>query len=262
MSSQAEEFIGEGIFEVPYAYNASSHSVELGVYSVFLHNSGFYSDSIIKFGYINTDFAGINAQSSFATISNYHITLGEEVGYQFRFGERQEWMITPQVELIFGYLSESHAKQEYDGQTLHSILEGVATLRTRLGSDFTYRFIRDKRIYDFRVGLSYELDYASADASYGVIGATYLDRVSENALISTDQRIVLNLGSNIQLHEQIRVYVDLETSFLGKVNTKYQVNLGARYSFGEKRKPQTQREEREILPIRVGEGVLIKMQEG
>ncbi|RDU72251.1 autotransporter outer membrane beta-barrel domain-containing protein, partial [Helicobacter brantae] len=233
MFSKSQEFMGNDFLYAPYAYDAFSHSIELGVYNVYIHSCGLYSDSIIKFGFITTDFKGVNAHSSQANISNYHITLGEEVGYRIRLGKNSEWSITPQVELIYGYLSESEAKQEYDGQTLHSILEGVSTFRTRLGSDFSYRLKHKNQIYDFILGVSYEADYANADASYGILGATYLDKVSENALISTDHRMVLDVGVNINLCEDVRFYTNLESSFFGKINTKYEINVGVRYSFGE-----------------------------
>ncbi|RDU72250.1 autotransporter outer membrane beta-barrel domain-containing protein [Helicobacter brantae] len=249
MSSKSQEFMGNDFLYAPYAYNAYSHSLELGVYAVYLYDCGLYIDSILKWGFITTDFKGINSHSSQANITNYHMTLGEEVGYRFSFGGNKEWSITPQAEVIFGYLSESEAKQEYDGQTLHSTLEGVPTLRTRVGSDFGYALKYKNQTYDFRLGVSYEMDYANADASYGILGATYLDKVSENALISTDHRMVLDVGVNINLCEDVRFYTNLESSFFGKINTKYEINVGVRYSFGEKRREKEK--EGEKMPIKI-----------
>ncbi|MCE3049209.1 autotransporter outer membrane beta-barrel domain-containing protein, partial [Helicobacter kayseriensis] len=43
----------------------------------------------------------------------------------------------------------------------------------------------------------------------------------------------LNVGTNISIKDNVRIYADFERSFGGDIVTEYQVNLGVRYSFGE-----------------------------
>ena len=43
----------------------------------------------------------------------------------------------------------------------------------------------------------------------------------------------MNLGTNIAIKDDHRIYFDFERSFGGSIITQYQFNLGYRYSFGE-----------------------------
>lgn len=44
---------------------------------------------------------------------------------------------------------------------------------------------------------------------------------------------MLNVGTNMNIKENTRIYFNFEKSFVGKITTDYQVNFGVRYSFGE-----------------------------
>ena len=57
-------------------------------------------------------------------------------------------------------------------------------------------------------------------------------KVSLSPLASTG-RAVMNVGTNIGVQDNTRIYFDFEKSFGGDITTEYQVNLGVRYSFGE-----------------------------
>lgn len=234
MDSTSRPFMGSYLFNTPFAYEAFSHSVEIGAYNVYLHESGFYSDTIAKVGYLTSRFSGVNDNSVGAEISNYTFTLGQELGYQIKLGKSDEWFITPSFEMILGYLSPSSAKQKYDGQTLHSTLKGVVTLRNRLGGEVGYTLIGSKASLDFKIGANYVFDYADASASYSVLGAPYIKSIVEPSFISPSHQMVLNAGINVRLDNDIKLYFDAETSFFGKIRTKYQVNAGIRYSFGER----------------------------
>lgn len=234
MDSKSKAFVGNYLFNFPFAYNAFSHSMEVGAYNVYFHTSGFYTDSIAKLGFLLTRFRGVNENSVSACISNFTFTVGQEFGYQFRFGANKEWFITPQYEMILSYLTRSDLKQEYDGQTLHSALKGVLTFRNRLGSEVGYTLARSKAEVDFKLGVSYEIDYAKAWASFSVLGANYVPSVIKSSFISPDQKMILNCGTNLRIGKSMRLYFDVESSFFGKIRTKYQLNAGIRYSFGER----------------------------
>ena len=53
-------------------------------------------------------------------------------------------------------------------------------------------------------------------------------------LFGNDTKVVLNVGTNLILTDQWRVYIDAERSFGGSRNVDYQANIGARFSFGDK----------------------------
>ncbi|RDU70247.1 hypothetical protein CQA58_06455 [Helicobacter brantae] len=119
---------------------------------------------------------------------------------------------------------------------LQSSADAVLTLRARVGSAFGYDFKKFTQKDTFNaslyVGAFYEYDYVSGGS---ITMST--DQMSgvENILsdISSDGRVVVNVGTNMSIKDNTRIYFDFEKSFAGKINTDYQVNVGVRYSFGE-----------------------------
>lgn len=214
-------------------YSSKSSNIEIAVYNSYIQDEGWFSDTIAKFGYIMSDF-DIYEQSSTQkqSLSNFALSLGQEVGYRFALGSEKNWFIDPQVELVAGYINSTDLSQAQGGQILDGKLDSVFLFRTRVGSDFGYSLKKDKNQYDFRLGLSYEYDVANADAFFDIASAN-MSKVFSNA-VDNDGRVVLNLGTNMKFGENMRLYFDFEKSFAGKITTDYQVNLGFRYGFGEK----------------------------
>lgn len=214
-------------------YSSKSSNIEVAVYNSYIQDEGWFSDTIAKFGYIMSDF-DIYEQSSTQkqSLSNFALSLGQEVGYRFALGSEKNWFIDPQVELVAGYINSTDLSQAQGGQILDGKLDSVFLFRTRVGSDFGYSLKKDKNQYDFRLGLSYEYDVANADAFFDIASAN-MSKVFSNA-VDNDGRVVLNLGTNMKFGENMRLYFDFEKSFAGKITTDYQVNLGFRYGFGEK----------------------------
>ena len=214
-------------------YSSKSSNIEVAVYNSYIQDEGWFSDTIAKFGYIMSDF-DIYEQSSTQkqSLSNFALSLGQEVGYRFALGSEKNWFIDPQVELVAGYINSTDLSQAQGGQILDGKLDSVFLFRTRVGSDFGYSLKKDKNQYDFRLGLSYEYDVANADAFFDIASAN-MSKVFNNA-VDNDGRVVLNLGTNMKFGENMRLYFDFEKSFAGKITTDYQVNVGFRYGFGEK----------------------------
>ena len=82
---------------------------------------------------------------------------------------------------------------------------------------------------------------------------TNLGGASERSgAISSDGRVVGNVGVNVSVKDHTRFYFDIEKSFGGKINTEYQINVGVRYSFGENHHyiPQT-KPQRESPPLKI-----------
>lgn len=214
-------------------YSSKSSNIEVAVYNSYIQDEGWFSDTIAKFGYIMSDF-DIYEQSSTQkqSLSNFALSLGQEVGYRFALGSEKNWFIDPQVELVAGYINSTDLSQAQGGQILDGKLDSVFLFRTRVGSDFGYSLKKDKNQYDFRLGLSYEYDVANADAFFDIASAN-MSKVFSNA-VDNDGRVVLNVGTNMKFGENMRLYFDFEKSFAGKITTDYQVNVGFRYGFGEK----------------------------
>lgn len=214
-----------------------SNNIELALYNAYVEDSGLYSDSIAKFSYLISDFnLTNNGASEKLSVNNYAFQLSEEVGYVFSLGGNKEWSITPQAELSFGYYSDSDLTQVAGEFYLDAKAKSLMMLRARVGTMVGYdfkQFTQDKNFNaSLYAGLSYEYDYLSG----GDIELTpnYGKATTTKSALSSDGRGVVNLGTNISLKDDIRLYADFQSSFGGKINTDYQINIGARFSFGEK----------------------------
>lgn len=201
---------------------------------------GWYNDTIAKFSYLLSNFDIKNLNNGEITSNdtkNFALTLSDEVGYRFALGEAKEWSITPQLELGFGYFNQSDFRQtlQNSGAYLDSNANAVLTLRARAGSSFGYDFKNFTQEKNFNVsvyvGVFYEYDYVSGgEIQMSTQRETEANKYSN---LSSDDRVVMNIGTNLEIKDNTRIYFDFEKSFAGKINTDYQVNLGVRYSFGE-----------------------------
>lgn len=222
-----------------------SNAFEVALYNSYVNDEGFYNDMIAKFSYIMSDFKINNLNdptqitSTTNDTKNFALTLSDEVGYKFALGESKEWGITPQLEVGFGYFNQSNFKQTLQdlGAFLQSNADAVMTVRTRVGSSFSYDFKALSQLQNFNasiyLGAFYEYDYVNGgDITFRTDQITQ-DTANNLSHLQSDGRVVLNIGTNMNIKENTRIYFDFEKSFMGKINIDYQVNLGVRYSFGE-----------------------------
>lgn len=222
-----------------------SNAFELALYNSYVSDEGWYNDTIAKFSYLMSDFKINNitnlnnVTSTTNDAKNFALTLSDEVGYKFTLGESKEWGITPQLELGFGYFSQSDFKQTLEnlGAFLQSNSDFLLTLRTRVGSSFSYDFKSFTQAKDFNaslyLGAFYEYDYVNGGEITFRTDQITQDTQNNLSNLQSDGRVVLNAGVNMSVKDNTRIYFDFEKSFLGKINTDYQVNFGVRYSFGE-----------------------------
>ena len=213
--------------------NIKSNAVEVAVYNSYVQDEGWYNDTIAKFSYIFSDFNMMEQSQTYST-SNMAFTLSDEFGYRFKLGENKEWTIDPQLEVAYGYFDQSDFVQKLGVATLDSTLESITTLRTRVGSSFGYNFknfTANKPIKaSVYLGTFYEFDYISGG---DITMTTNLGSTNSINSLSSDGRVVMNVGTNVEIYDNTRIYFDFEKSFGGSITTDYQVNLGVRYSFGE-----------------------------
>lgn len=215
-----------------------SNGVEIALYNSYVQDEGWFSDSIAKFSYLASDFNildNTNNTSEKQSTSNIAFTLGEEFGYRFKLGESKAWYLDPQVEMALGYFSGTDLKQVAGNDYLDAKSDSMLMFRARVGTAVGYDFKDFTADKDFNaklyVGLSYEADFVSGGDV--TLTPNNGNAMSVASVFSSDGRGVLNVGTNVKIKEQTRVYADIQTSFGGKITNDYQVNFGVRYSFGE-----------------------------
>ena len=211
----------------------STNGIEVALYNSYVEDSGWFNDTIFKFSYMMSDVKVINQSDTYST-NNFGIVLSDEFGYRFKLGESKEWYIDPQLEVGFGYFNQSDLKQVLGQATLTGIQDAIATLRARVGANWAYdfkNFTQGKGINaSVYLGIYYSYDYING----GEISlVTDLGTKGNLKPLSSTGRFELNVGTNIGVQDNTRIYFDFEKSFGGDITTDYQVNFGVRYSFGE-----------------------------
>lgn len=212
------------------AEEVRSNGVEAGVYFAYVQDSGLYTDTIAKLAYMsnqNSSSVGYDLTDTSTT----SFILSQEIGYQVEVVNG--FFLAPQFETTYAFFSGSDMTASQNGVTqLKSTQDATNTWRNRLGLQATYKLQdEDKKFrasfyavgsytYDYNTGGDYRLETSKISTI-------------DNA-IKSDGRFVLNVGSNIDIKDATRFYVDFEKSFGGKINTNYQINVGVRYNFGEK----------------------------
>ena len=237
--------------------NIKSGAYEVAVYNSYVADSGWYNDSIAKFSYIDSTF-NLTDTSYDSQTTNMAFTLSNEVGYRYKFAENEKgnWYIDPQLEMAFGYLNQSDFNSKIASSAVSSgyssisaYQDSIMTLRTRVGASLGKKFNTQKGFASVYVGAFYEYDYVEGGSSDVGVGSGATNTLTP---LSSSGRAVVNVGSNIALTENARLYIDVEKSFGDKFKTHMQFNFGARYSFGEKAPTALSQENKsENTPLKV-----------
>lgn len=234
-----------------YANSAKTQGVEVALYNTYQSSDGLYSDSIAKVGYFVSDLDLYKANLS--NYSNLAFTLSEEVGYEFGLGESKEWMITPQGELAYAFMNGKDVSIGEFASTLNLASQDLHLLRMRAGANWGYRFNNASGLDKIKA-LLYLGTYYEYDAIFGG-DVTFSNSIAGSATyngMSSNGRFVLNLGVDMQIFEETKLYLDVEKSFGDKMSKEYQVNFGVRYSFGDKIEILPKEEEtKTLLPLSV-----------
>lgn len=212
------------------ANNTKTKSGEFALYFAHVQDSGLYTDTIAKVSYLDNTMAFVGDNKDY-NVTNTAFSLSQEIGYRWQATEG--FYITPQVEETFSYINGSELKRQKDNTaTLTSKQDALKMLRTRVGLAGTYELpkIEEQFKANFHVGAFYTYDYMSG----GETSMISNNQAQEKQSLESNGRFVLNLGTNFAVKDATRMYLDFEKSFGDKLSTDYQINVGVRYSFGQK----------------------------
>ncbi|WP_170126753.1 autotransporter outer membrane beta-barrel domain-containing protein [Helicobacter brantae] len=231
--------------------NLQSYSTGVSVYNSYIQDEGWYNDSVLKLQYLQSTFEIYNPnrdRTREGKLGNFALSLLSEFGYRFRLAE--DWYVQPQAGFGLGWIDKGSFRQSYEGSSefLDTQISHTLILKSSFGSSFGYtlkRFFPTQKFnLSFYMGTFYEFDYIyGRDIS---LNTTNLSS-SHHSPSLFDPHFLINLGTNIQAYESVRIYFDFEKSFFGMMTKDYQVSLGVRYSFGESpvRGSQTKSADRE-----------------
>lgn len=231
-------------FAFSYGYNTlrsanftgQAAMMEAALYYSYVGDSGFYSDSIAKYAFIDNKLELQSNQKTNTSLDVSSFSYGQEFGYRWYFtlkekeSAKHSIYLEPQLEGILGYMTNGGFDQINGNSFLNSTISSILAIRAKAGGVLAYSFKNNQSQTDFRVGVSYVNDLLQG-------GDIYLksNMANSKANIESNSMVVASFGINSSISEAWKLYLDVESGFLGKTfNQDYLVSVGGRYSFGKR----------------------------
>lgn len=224
------------------AYTSSGRNIGIGIYNTYIMDNGFYVDASAK--YLNLGNKISIKNSSMLTNTTSDLTtsaylLGAEIGYRYRLDNLMKMMqgyyIEPQAEVIYGYIGGASYDVMQTSAKINVALAADNAVISRVGAVLGKHFkYKNGALMDVRLGLSYinELN-TGGDSTFTQAGST-LDLPAIHNSTDMNNKLNLSLGTNVKFNDSWRLYADVSRTFLGTYNFDYNLNVGARFNFGNK----------------------------
>lgn len=206
------------------AFSGETKSVGAGLYASAMFESGAYIDLIGKYVHhdneYTTTFAGLGTRD----YSSHSWYAGAEVGYRYHVTD-SAW-IEPQAELVYGAVSGKQFSWKDQGMNLTMKDKDFNPLIGRTGVDVGKSFSGKDWKVTARAGLGYQFDLFAN-------GETVLRDASGEKRIKgeKDGRMLMNVGLNAEIRDNLRFGLEFEKSAFGKYNVDNAINANFRYSF-------------------------------
>ncbi|PAF43620.1 autotransporter outer membrane beta-barrel domain-containing protein [Helicobacter sp. 11S02596-1] len=221
-------------------YTSSGKNLSVGLYNTYVADNGLYVDTIAKYLRIGQDYSFKDETMDFddksKNVGVNAFLIGAEAGWRYFFGggddteTKGSYFVEPQVEFIYGYIGGAELNAQTKSDKFVGKLSSDNALISRLGAAVGKEFGFDSGAkLQLRLGLFYvnELNTGAG------VKVSQFD-LSETLEAKMNHKVLLSLGANTALNDDWRIYADVNRSFLGNYNTDYNINVGARWSFGAK----------------------------
>ncbi|MGD2932214.1 autotransporter outer membrane beta-barrel domain-containing protein [Escherichia coli] len=206
------------------AFSGETKSVGAGLYASAMFESGAYIDLIGKYVHHDNEYTATFAGLGTRNYSSHSWYAGAEVGYRYHVTD-SAW-IEPQAELVYGAVSGKQFSWKDQGMNLTMKDKDFNPLIGRTGVDVGKSFSGKDWKVTARAGLGYQFDLFAN-------GETVLRDASGEKRIKgeKDGRMLMNVGLNAEIHDNLRFGLEFEKSAFGKYNVDNAVNANFRYSF-------------------------------
>lgn len=208
--------------------NGKNHTLAGALYGTWLGDSGSYTDVVAKVGRDDTTIHTFGQYPDAASYRAKEQSLSVEYGRTIPRGHKG-WFVEPQAQFVFGHLGSN----EYTTRRGTRVQEeGFNSAIGRLGFVLGKKQKEGKHPHDFYLKASVLHEFGG-DRNYSlqrVNAAGDLERL-DGKYSYGDTWYELGLGGNVQLNKNTLFYADVERSFAGDFNKKWQVNAGLNWSF-------------------------------
>ena len=191
-------------------------------YGTWTGDDGSYTDVVAKIGQFDTDIKSYGDYPDKASYKNRAYSVSIEYGKTIELSEKSGTFVEPQLQFIAGRLGSSDYTTDRGNNVYVGGLNSyigrvgfVAGQKTKEGNDVYFK--------------------ASALHEFGGIRDIHMEAANGETLSMSkdysDTWFEVGIGTNIKLSKASYFYGDIERSFGGEIEKKWQINAGVRFEF-------------------------------
>lgn len=212
-----------GTGHADYSFGSGKDKLFSGsFYGTWTGDDGSYTDVVAKIGQFDADIKSYGDYPDKASYKNRAYSVSIEYGKTIELSEKSGTFVEPQLQFIAGRLESS----EYTTDRGNNVYVGglnsyigrvgfVAGQKTKDGNDV---YFKASALHEF--GGSRDIHMTAANGETLSMSKDYSDTWFE-----------VGIGTNIKLSKVSYFYGDIERSFGGEIEKKWQVNAGVRFEF-------------------------------
>ena len=212
-----------GTGHADYSFGSGKDKLFSGsFYGTWTGDDGSYTDVVAKIGQFDTDIKSYGDYPDKASYNNRAYSVSIEYGKTIELSEKSGTFVEPQLQFIAGRLGSSEYTTDRGNNVYVSGLNSyigrvgfVAGQKTKDGNDV---YFKASALHEF--GGSRDIHMAAANGETLSMSKDYSDTWFE-----------VGIGTNIKLSKASYFYGDIERSFGGEIEKKWQVNAGVRFEF-------------------------------
>ena len=215
--------VENGSGHTSYSYGSGKDKLFAGsIYGTWQGDNSSYTDIVARFGQFDTDIRSYGDYPDKAKAKSHAYSLSVEYGKTIELNKAQGTFIEPQAQLIVGRLGSSSYTTDR-GNNVY--MGGVNSCIGRLGVVAGKKDASGNDVY-LKVNMLHEFGGNRDVRMLAGNGET----LSESQDYG-DTWFELGLGGNIKLGNSSHLYGDIDRSFGGDIQKKWQVNAGVRFEF-------------------------------
>jgi outer membrane autotransporter protein len=196
----------------------------LSLYATNYHDSGAYSDVILRAGKLRTDMHSNGTYKDSFDYAAWGYSASYEVGKTFR--KDNGWFVEPQAQLVYGHLAGGdYTTDRGVSVNRDSINSFIGRLGFVLG-----RQVNKNADYYFKANVYREFG-GSGDMNL-VYGSQKMNYDGNHK----DTWFEMGIGTNVKLSNNTYFYGDVLKTFGADIQKKWQVNAGFRWTWGGAKK--------------------------
>lgn len=215
--------IDSGTSHADYSFGSGKDKLWSGsIYGTWNGERGEYTDIVARIGMFDTDINSFGDYPDKGSAKNHAYSLSVEYGKTIEMSEKRKTFIEPQIQFTLGRLGSSSYTTDRGTDVYLSGVNSyigrvgvVAGKKGAVGNDF---YLKANLLHEF--GGDRDIKMAAANGETLSKSCDYGDTWFE-----------LGLGGNISMGKNSQFYGDIERSFGADIQKKWQINVGAQWSF-------------------------------